>query len=128
MPLFRSLVSLNTKFVNRYAGHPLRLLSFSIKSILLYHIFTTHIYNIEPTHGASMLPTLEVVGDWVLISKSYRRGRGVKVGDVIAFNSVVDPDERVIKRVLGMEGDLVLRDTPESGSDSMIQVRFGLGA
>lgn len=52
----------------------------------------------------------------------------MKVGDVIAFNSVVDPDERVIKRVLGMEGDLVLRDTPGSGSESMIQVRFGLRA
>jgi len=69
-----------------------------------------------------MLPTLEVVGDCVLISKSYRRGKGVKVGDIVAFNSVVDPDERVIKRVLGMEGDCVLRDTPGGGSDNMIQV------
>ena len=69
-----------------------------------------------------MLPTLEVVGDRVLISKHYRRGRDVEVGDVIAFDSVVNPNERVIKRVLGMEGDYVLRDTPKSKSGTMLQV------
>ena len=68
-----------------------------------------------------MLPTFEVVGDVVLIQKSYRRGRGIKVGDVVNFDSVVRPDERVIKRVVGLEGDYVLRDTPGTG-ESMIQV------
>lgn len=59
-----------------------------------------------------MLPTIEVVGDMVLIDKGYRRGRGVVVGDVVSFDSVVQPGERVIKRVVGMEGDFVGRDTP----------------
>jgi mitochondrial inner membrane protease subunit 1 len=75
-----------------------------------------------PTWGASMLPTFEVVGDWVLLSKYYRRGRGVKVGDMVSFDSVVDPEERVIKRILGLEGDFVLRNTPESGNSTMVQV------
>ena len=52
-----------------------------------------------------MLPTLEVLGDIVLIDKRYRRGRGVVVGDVVSFDSVVQPGERVIKRVVGLEGD-----------------------
>lgn len=69
-----------------------------------------------------MLPTLEVIGDYVLTNKSYRRGNGVKVGDVVAFQSVVHPGEKVIKRVVGMEGDYVMRDTPGSRSDCMIQV------
>lgn len=69
-----------------------------------------------------MLPTFDVVDDRVLISKYYRRGRGVKVGDVIAFRSVVNPDEDVIKRVVGLSGDYVLRDTPGTTSDTMIQV------
>jgi inner membrane protease subunit 1 len=72
-----------------------------------------------------MLPTLEVVGDQVLLSKHYRRGRDIQVGDIVSFDSVVDPRERVIKRVLGLEGDYVLRDTPEK-NDVMIQVNFAL--
>jgi len=71
-----------------------------------------------------MLPTFEVRGDSVIISKFYRRGRGIKVGDVVSFHSVVEPGESVIKRVLGLEGDYVLRDTPES-TDLMIQVPEG---
>lgn len=69
-----------------------------------------------------MLPTFEVLDDWVISSKSYRRGRGVQVGDLVTFRSVTEPGERVIKRVMGLEGDYVLRDTPGSGSDKMIQV------
>jgi inner membrane protease subunit 1 len=77
---------------------------------------------VEPTWGASMLPTIEVMGDHVLISKQYRRGRDIKVGDIIGFNSVYEPGESVIKRVLGMPGDYVLRDTPGSTSNAMLQV------
>ncbi len=69
-----------------------------------------------------MLPTFEVKGDSVIISRYYRRGRNVKVGDVVQFDSVVEPGEGVIKRVLGLQGDYVMRDTPGS-TDSMIQVR-----
>ena len=69
-----------------------------------------------------MLPTFEVTGDSVIISRYYRRGRKVKVGDVVQFDSVVEPGEGVIKRVLGLQGDYVMRDAPGS-TDSMIQVR-----
>lgn len=69
-----------------------------------------------------MLPTLEVLGDGVIVDRWYRRGRGIQVGDLVTFESVIHPGENVLKRVLGMEGDYVLRDTPESGSDTMIQV------
>ncbi len=46
----------------------------------------------------------------------------MKVGDVVGFDSVVEPNEKVIKRVLGLEGDYVMIHTPGSGSSSMIQV------
>lgn len=71
-----------------------------------------------------MLPTFNVTDDWVLISRFYRYGKGVVVGDIVTFDSVVEPGERVIKRVLGLEGDYVLRDTPGE-SDAMIQVSGG---
>lgn len=69
-----------------------------------------------------MLPTFEVIGDSVILSRYYRRGRGIKVGDIVSFDSVVEPGESVIKRVLGLPGDYVLRDTPGT-TDTMIQVR-----
>ena len=113
----------------RYASHPIRLLSASLKAILLAHVFATYGYSLVPTSGASMLPTIEVVGDIVLIDKAYRRGRGVTVGDVVSFDSVVQPGERVIKRVLGLEGDFVGRDTPGLGrgvgEGEVVMVCFG---
>jgi len=47
------------------------------------------------------------------------------VGDIVSFDSVIEPDERVIKRVLGLEGDYVMIHTPGSGSSSMIQIPQG---
>lgn len=108
----------------RYAGHPLRVLSATIKGLFLAHLFWEHFYAFSPLRGPSMLPTLEVLGDGVIVDRWYRRGRGIQVGDLVTFDSVIEPGESVLKRVLGIEGDYVLRDTPESGSDVMIQVSY----
>jgi inner membrane protease subunit 1 len=108
-------------FGGLYLGHPFRLAVATLKTACFAHVCWEYLYSTEPCGGASMLPTLEVMGDAVLISKKYRRGRNVQVGDVIAFDSVVQPGERVIKRVVGMEGDYVLRDTPGT-NEKMIQV------
>lgn len=69
-----------------------------------------------------MMPTINSYGDGVLISKLYRRGKGVEVGDVVSFGSPVEPGTQAIKRVIGMEGDWVCRDTPGVGKGTMIQV------
>ena len=70
-----------------------------------------------------MLPTLNVIGDWVYISKLYRRGKGIQVGDVVSFKHPLVPGMRASKRVLGMPGDFVLRNTPGEGG-MMVQVGF----
>lgn len=72
-----------------------------------------------------MLPTFSVTGDFVLISSFYRQGKGITVGDIVSFDSVVEPGEKVIKRVIGLPGDYVLRDTPGE-NDVMIQVSLDL--
>ena len=69
-----------------------------------------------------MLPTLAVDHDWVYISKFYRRGKGVRVGDVVSFKHPMFPSVGALKRVVGMPGDFVLRDTPGSERGMMIQV------
>ncbi|KFZ15822.1 hypothetical protein V501_02531 [Pseudogymnoascus sp. VKM F-4519 (FW-2642)] len=113
------------QFFNRYYGHPGRLLSATLKTFFLAHVVWEYGYEISPTAGASMLPTFEVLHDWVVSSKAYRRGRGVVVGDMVTFRSVREPGEKVIKRVIGLEGDYVLMNTPGSASDMMIQVPKG---
>jgi inner membrane protease subunit 1 len=77
-----------------------------------------------------MLPTFEVLGEWLVVSKLQRFGRGIRVGDVVAYNIPIN-DEVGVKRVLGLAGDYVLMDTPVDGGvggvgggGGMIQVRF----
>lgn len=58
----------------------------------------------------------------MVISNYYRRGRGVKAGDIISFKHPVNIGESAVKRVLAMEGDFVLMNTPGK-SEAMIQVK-----
>jgi signal peptidase I len=57
--------------------------------------------------GFSMLPTLKD-GEFVLVNKlSYRLGE-VERGDIIVFHFPMNPDEELIKRVIGLPGDQVV--------------------
>ncbi|KAH8888681.1 putative mitochondrial inner membrane protease subunit 1 [Thozetella sp. PMI_491] len=96
----------------------------AIQSVSAAHLFWKHGLDLRFTSGASMLPTLEADGDAVLISNLHRHGRGVSVGDVVAFKIPVN-DHDGIKRVIGLPGDFVMVDTPESGSETMVQVPPG---
>jgi len=56
--------------------------------------------------GFSMRPTLED-GEFVLVNKlSYRFGQ-VERGDIIVFHFPMNPDEELIKRVIGLPGDRI---------------------
>jgi signal peptidase I len=69
-----------------------------------------------------MLPTIGVSGEWVLISKFHTRGREIKVGDLVSFQHPYDGrDVGVLKRVIGMPGDFVVKD-PTDGTGDMLQV------
>ena len=57
--------------------------------------------------GFSMRPTLEH-GEFVLVSKlSYLFGEYQR-GDIIVFHFPLDPEEELVKRVIGLPGDRVL--------------------
>ncbi|KAK4188203.1 hypothetical protein QBC35DRAFT_496946 [Podospora australis] len=84
-----------------------------------------------PASGPSMLPTFELLGEWLVVSKSHRLGRNISVGDLVVYNIPIN-EEFGVKRVLGMPGDYVLMDTPEYGNSdennthhNMIQVPQG---
>lgn len=90
-------------------------------SFLAFHVCTEYFYVVSDTYGISMLPTLNSTGDWLLISKYHRRGRGIEVGDLVSFKHPLHEEEFAVKRVMGLEGDFVLMNTPEK-SAAMIQV------
>jgi len=96
----------------------------TLKSFFAGHVFFTYFYNYGRSWGPSMLPTFQVRDDGLWVDRSFRRGRGLKVGDVVQFQSVYEPGQIVVKRLIGLQGDYVLRDTPGSGSDQMLQVTF----
>ncbi|KAI9874568.1 MAG: hypothetical protein M1830_009598 [Pleopsidium flavum] len=72
-----------------------------------------------------MLPTLGTVGDGVIVSRLSRRGKDVRVGDMVNIKHPMWPESGAIKRLVGLPGDFVLRDLPGSSSDEMIQVPEG---
>ena len=94
-----------------------------IGGFLIYHVFANYCYTIRPTVGISMSPTLNATGDCVLVSRRHRRGRNISVGDVVTFHHPVKIPEGGLKRVVGMPGDFVLRDTPGKGEGLLLQVR-----
>ena len=105
-----------------YLGRSFRFWINLSKIFFTTHLFFHHVGSLHQTIGPSMLPTLNVEGDWLWISHFHRRGRNIKVGDVVSFGHPLVPGEGACKRVVGMPGDFVMRDTPGSDSDMMIQV------
>ena len=79
---------------------------------IVVFLFLHYIMSIHVVAGPSMLTTIEAFGDQALVCFLYSRGRGIKRGDLISYESPIHRGERGIKRVLALEGDYVLRDTP----------------
>lgn len=107
-------------------------LFYFFNAMLCAHLVWAHVITIRPTSGPSMLPTFEVADDFAVISYLHRRGRWIKAGDLVTFDHPVRGQRYPsIKRVIGMPGDFVLRDTPlpagspASSAQVMIQVPEG---
>ncbi|KAF2226042.1 peptidase S24/S26A/S26B/S26C [Elsinoe ampelina] len=108
-----------------FASSSLVTAKFVIALALGIHMFNEYCYSFDNTWGISMVPNLAADGDPVIISKYYRHGRGVMVGDLVTFVHPVDETARALKRVMGMPGDFVMRDSPHVGRQVMIQVPAG---
>jgi inner membrane protease subunit 1 len=90
----------------------------TLKFIAFAHLIWEYGISMSPASGPSMLPTFEVLGEWLLVSKLHRFGRGITVGDVVAYNIPIN-EEVGVTRVLGLPGDYVLMDTPGEGGGVM---------
>jgi len=107
---------------SHYASHPVRMTVGLGKALAAAHVFWMYAYATGSAVGPSMLPTFEVVGHSFVISRWHRFGRGVQVGDLVVYTIPSAPDAEGLKRVIGMPGDYVLLNSPDSVSDEMMQV------
>jgi signal peptidase I len=102
---------------------PSEILVYGLGIALAGHIFFNYCFTITPCYGISMLPTFNSFGDSVVVSKYYRQGRGIQVGDIVSYTHPVEREVTAMKRVIGMPGDFVQRDTPGGESGMMLQAR-----
>jgi inner membrane protease subunit 1 len=90
-----------------------------------------HLITVQLSEGPSMYPTFNPRGDYLMISRVHKYGRGIEVGDVVRFYHPTFLGVNGAKRVLGMPGDFVCRDLPfstEVGTSwEMIQVGIRSG-
>ena len=104
-----------------YIYSTLQFLKYAIGITLGTHVFVEYFFSLSQAEGISMNPTMNATGDFLLLSKRYRRGRGIEVGDMVSYKHPIEQDIYGVKRVVGMPGDFVLRDSPGT-SGVMIQV------
>jgi hypothetical protein len=104
-----------------YIYQTLQYIKYAIGFGLGYHVWCEYFFTLSLAEGISMSPTMNSTGDWLLLSKRYRHGRGIEVGDMVSYRHPIEQDSYGVKRVVGMPGDFVLRDTPGT-SGMMIQV------
>ena len=120
------------RFINRVRFPSLERISIWVttftKVVFFLHFVSEYVGEPCATAGPSMLPTIAVKHDCVWVNKSYRRGKEIMVGDLVNIKHPMFPGEGAIKRILGMPGDFVVRDTPDgTGGETMIQVWDGDG-
>lgn len=98
---------LRFSFVNgAYAMHSERL--FIVRTQHTWCIFCIHSLVLQ-THGPSMMPTLNEMGDVVLVDKlSPRLWNPIQRNDVVVADSSYKADFSVCKRVVGLPGDVVI--------------------
>lgn len=89
-------------------------------------VIQTTFCDIRAVKGRSMSPTLSPnyhetgARDFVLIDKYshfYRRGKELRRGQIVAYWCPHNPERMSIKRIVGIEGDVVFRDVRRVGSE-----------
>ncbi|KFH43647.1 Mitochondrial inner membrane protease subunit-like protein [Hapsidospora chrysogenum ATCC 11550] len=110
--------------VSHLLTHPFRFTISTFKLLCALHLFQTHVFEVGPAQGPSMLPTFSIDGDWIAADKTHARNRrgALRVGDLVMYRIPVSPDAMGIKRLVGLPGDYVSIGTPgQGGQEYMIQ-------
>jgi inner membrane protease subunit 1 len=106
----------------RTIGSSLRYIGYGISAYCAMQLIQQHLVGTQFTHGPSMYPTFPSEQSLSIVSRWHRRGRGVKIGDIIEAENPMFMNQPVGKRIVGMPGDYVIKDSmlsPTSGGAPM---------
>ncbi|XP_057544282.1 mitochondrial ATP-independent inner membrane protease subunit 1b-like [Amaranthus tricolor] len=78
-----------------------------VKFFCVLHVTRTYLLDVSYATGPSMLPTLNIEGDALLIDRISPRFRKVIPGDVVIVCSPENPRKLVTKRLIAKEDDSV---------------------
>ncbi len=78
------------------------------------YLFTAHVATISAVKGSSMLPTFNPSGDMVLVDLLFWKFKPLEAGSIMVYQSPVDPDKLVVKRLIGLPGDELYIDPTAS--------------
>ncbi|MCD7449017.1 hypothetical protein HAX54_048100 [Datura stramonium] len=97
------------------------------KFLCLLHVTNNYICSPVQVYGPSMLPTLNLTGDVLLVEHLSPLLDKLGPGDIVLVRSPVNPRRTVTKRILGMEGDSVTFLVDPARSDRYITVKVPKG-
>ncbi|XWS10208.1 hypothetical protein CRYUN_Cryun39dG0055400 [Craigia yunnanensis] len=81
--------------------------SIVVKFLCFLHVTDSYLLSSNHVLGPSMLPTLNITGDVVLVEHLSHRIGKLGSGDLVLIRSPLDPKKTVTKRIVAMEGDKV---------------------
>ncbi|CAL1695389.1 unnamed protein product [Somion occarium] len=80
-----------------------------VNFVCAWHLFVEHVGWIRYVDGPSMVPTMNVTGEWIVENRMISP-KNLARGDLITFVSPLDPSRFVCKRLIGLPGDVICVD------------------
>ncbi|KAF0462333.1 mitochondrial inner membrane protease subunit 1 [Gigaspora margarita] len=111
-------------YISPFARKAVKIFSVGIRAFCTIHITNEYIIEITQCLGPSMLPTLNMVGDFIALERITHRLKLLEIGDVVVCVTPTDPWRSVCKRIIGMPGDRVCID-PTAANRRYITVPSG---
>ncbi|PIA34019.1 hypothetical protein AQUCO_03900131v1 [Aquilegia coerulea] len=98
-----------------------------VNAFCCLHFANKYICSSALAFGPSMIPTISLTGDLVLVDKISTRFGQIKNGDIVLVRSPANPRKIITKRVAGMEGDKVtfLEDPNDKNSSKTVKIQEG---
>ncbi|KAI4323108.1 hypothetical protein L6164_022740 [Bauhinia variegata] len=79
------------------------------------HVTSNYLLSTVHVQGISMLPTLNMEGNLLLVEHVSPRMGKLRIGDMVSVQSPLNPRRVLIKRILGMGGNTVTYTDPARG-------------
>ncbi|KAF2262946.1 LexA/Signal peptidase [Lojkania enalia] len=102
---------LKSALPGQYQNNAFKFMLTIAKIWLTFHLTFKYLLQLCPTTGVSMMPTIphsfNRYPSFILVTPWHRRGRNIKVGDVVTYESPAVPGTFGCKRVVGMPGDYI---------------------